>query len=98
MLCKSLKPHPTHIWVNGTRVFGVCVCVCTSSAAAHKAQVVESGHLVLEGGRGVTKLSGEVLVVSRHHRNQGAVRGVAKGNHLETWKKIVGQFEMWDVS
>lgn len=33
------------------------LCVITSSTAANKAQVVESGHLVLDGGRSVAKLS-----------------------------------------
>lgn len=63
----------------------MCCGVRTSSTAAHKAQVVESGYLVLDGGRGVAELSWVVLVVSGHHCYQSAIRDVAQGDHLVTW-------------
>lgn len=61
----------------------------TSSAASDEAQVVESGHLALDGGRGVAELRRVVLVIPSHHRHQGPVGDVAHCNHLGTgWKKI----------
>lgn len=50
--------------------------VRTSSTAANEAEVVESGHLVLNGRCGIAELCRVVLIVSRHHRYQGAIRDV----------------------
>lgn len=64
----------------------VTVCMqfifITSPAAAYETQVVESGHLVLDGGRGITELGWVVLIISRHYRHKGAIRHVTQGNHL----------------
>lgn len=74
----------------------VYLCVCTSSTAANKAQVIESGHLILDGGRGVAKLSWVVLIISRHHCYQGAIRDVAQGNNLVIWRrKGKEKMEFW---
>lgn len=54
----------------------------TSPTAPNEAQVIEPGYLALDGRRGVAKLGRVVLVISCHHRHQGAVRDVAKGDHL----------------
>lgn len=60
----------------------------TSSAAAHKAEVVESGHLVLDCSCRIAKLCWVILIISCHHCNQGAIWNVAQGNHLVTcWHK-----------
>ena len=59
-----------------------CLRAVTSSAAADEAQVVESGHPVLDGGRGVAELGRVVLVVSCHHRHQRAIGDVAQSHHL----------------
>lgn len=61
----------------------------TSPAAANETQVVESGHLVLDGGRGVTEFGGVVLIISRHDGYQGAVWDVAQGDHLTTRRRDV---------
>lgn len=68
--------------------------VITSATAANEAQVVESGHLVLDGGRGVAKLSRVILIVARHHRYQGAIGDVAQGNHLVTCQEKVKE-KVW---
>lgn len=58
----------------------------TSPAAANETQVVESGHLVLDGGCGVTEFGWVVLIVSRHYRHQCAIRDVTQGDHLVAWE------------
>lgn len=54
----------------------------TSATAAHKAKVVETRYLVLHHTRGVPQLGGVVLVVARHHRDNGPIRYVSQSNHL----------------
>lgn len=63
----------------------------TSSAAADETQVVETGHLVLDGSRGVSELGRIILIVTGHHSDQCAVRDVAEGNHLSIneWARYV---------
>lgn len=39
----------------------------TSSTAAHESQVVESGDLVFDSGRGVAELGRVILIIPRHH-------------------------------
>lgn len=70
----------------------------TSPATANETQVVESGHLVLDGGRGVAEFGWIVLVISRHYRHQCAIRDVAQGNHLMTrGETIMEKFEFQDL-
>lgn len=61
----------------------------TSPAASNETQVVESGHLVLDGGRGVPEFGWVVLIISRHNRHQRAIRDVAQGDHLMTQRRNV---------
>lgn len=82
------SPNFVHTVLRACAKHNVFPSVRTSAAAAHKAEVVESGNLVLDGSRGVAKLCRVVLIVSCHHRNQGAVWNVAEGDHLVTcWRK-----------
>lgn len=54
----------------------------TSAAPAHEAQVVEARHLVLHDGRRVSQLRGIILIISRHHSDQSAVRNITQSHHL----------------
>lgn len=65
--------------------------VFTSSTAADKAQVVESGHLALDGGCGVPQLCRIILIISRHNCYQGAVRDFAQSHHLMVQKRREGR-------
>lgn len=64
----------------------------TSSAAAHEAEVVEAGHLVLHHARGVAQLGRVVLVVARHHRHHRPVGYVSQGDHLSEAARKVKRF------
>ena len=55
----------------------------TSAGATDESEIVETGHLVLEGGRGVTELCGAVFVVSRSQHHLDAVFDVAEREDLE---------------
>lgn len=65
-----------------SKFYAYASSLLTSSAAADETQVVETGHLVLDGGRGVSELGRIILIVAGHYSDQSAVRDVAEGNHL----------------
>lgn len=54
----------------------------TSPAAAHEAEVVEPGHLVLHDSGSVAQLGGVILVIARHHRHHRSIRNIPQCHHL----------------
>lgn len=74
-----------------SKFYAYASSLLTSSAAADETQVVETGHLVLDGGRGVSELGRIILIVAGHHSDKCAVRDVAEGNHLSIneWARYV---------
>lgn len=65
------------------------MCSLTSSAPAHKPQVIKSSHLILHDPRSVTKLSRVVLVVSCHHCYNCPVGDLPKGHHLQRERPLM---------
>lgn len=78
--------------ISKSKLYACYACsFLTSSAAADETQVVETCHLVLDGGRGVAEFGRIVLIVAGHHSDQRSVRDVTEGNHLSTneWARCV---------
>ena len=71
---------PCHTHVHTEQFVDKCfiVVVLTSARTAHESEVVETRHLVLEGGGGVAELGGGVLVVSSRQYHLDAVVNVAE--------------------
>lgn len=55
----------------------------TSSAAAHKPEIVEFGHLIAHHGGAVAQFGTEVLVVAGPDSDHRAVADVPERDHLE---------------
>lgn len=54
----------------------------TSSAPAHKSQIVEPGYLVFHNSRGISELGGVVLVVAGHDGNHSPIWYLSEGYNL----------------
>lgn len=62
----------------------------TSSASAHKAQIVEAGHLVLHNTWSIPELSWIILIIPSHYCDHRPIRNLSQGHHLrrEQWCNI----------
>lgn len=63
----------------------------TSSASAHKAQIVEAGHLVLHNTWSIPELSWIILIIPSHYCDHRPIRNLSQGHHLrrEQWCNVL---------
>merc|ERR1712074_464644 len=60
----------------------LCKAYLTSTAATDESEIIEFGHLILEGGREIAKFRGEILVISGRNRHLSTVFHFAQTNNL----------------
>lgn len=75
------SPQPLPLPVSA----GAASLPLTSPTAAHEAEVVEPGHLVLHDSRGIAQLSRVVLIVACHHSHYRSIWHVPQRYHLRAW-------------